>query len=238
MIFAMIFAHLTGDYLLQWDSLAAWKSRDLRGVGVHGLIVTLVTLILANWVDSRWWLWALGIGLAHLAIDTAQFYVQRRLPRYGLFPLSAYCADQLAHALVIFGALRCSGYLPTLPWPGDWLALLQGQRLTLTILTYTFISLPAWVLIEFLSYGLAKGSGPDFAEATQTKVVGILERSLMLTFAWQGYMLLLPLIALPRWLTSQRDAATVVAQRLLTVRLLVSMLLTVAAGLLLQRLIG
>lgn len=231
MIFAMIFAHLAGDYLLQWDSLAAWKSRDLRGVGVHGLIVALITLILANWVDSRWWPWALGIGVAHLAIDTFQFYVQRRLPRHGLFPLSAYCGDQLAHTLVIAGALWFSGYLPTLATPGDWLALLQGQRLTLTILAYTFISLPAWVLIEFLSYGLAKGSGPDFAEATHNKVIGILERGLMLTFAWQGYMVLLPLIILPRWLTDRRDADAVP-----TVRLLVSMTLTVAAGLFLQRL--
>ncbi len=238
MIFAMIFAHLAGDYLLQWDSLAAWKSRDVRGVAVHSLIVTLVTLILANWVDSRWWPWALFIGVAHLGIDTARFCLQRRLPRRGLFSLGAFCLDQTAHGAVMALALFRSGVMPLSLFSAEWLSWLQHHALGLTLLTYLFISLPAWVLIEFLSYGLAQGSEPNFAEAAQGKFVGILERGLMLTSVWQGYALLMPLVVLPRLLIEHSAARPLDVQRLTVTRILVSMSLTLLAGLALQCLTG
>jgi hypothetical protein len=41
MIVALFLAHLVGDYVLQWDKLANWKSRALPGVLAHGLIVAV-----------------------------------------------------------------------------------------------------------------------------------------------------------------------------------------------------
>ena len=35
MVIAMFLAHLVGDYVLQWDELAAWKAREMKGVIVH-----------------------------------------------------------------------------------------------------------------------------------------------------------------------------------------------------------
>ena len=60
MIIAMFLAHLVGDYILQWDSLALWKSRELKGVLAHGLVVTFVTFLFILPFEPTWWqrLWA------------------------------------------------------------------------------------------------------------------------------------------------------------------------------------
>ena len=55
MITAMLLAHLVGDYVLQWDALAAWKSRALAGVAVHAAIVTAVTWLFALPFAPDWW---------------------------------------------------------------------------------------------------------------------------------------------------------------------------------------
>ena len=43
MLQAMLLAHLLGDYVLQNDALARWKSRSLWGVAAHGAVVTACT---------------------------------------------------------------------------------------------------------------------------------------------------------------------------------------------------
>ena len=47
MVYALLLAHLLGDYVFQWDTLARWKTRSLSGVIAHGGIVTLTTLTCA-----------------------------------------------------------------------------------------------------------------------------------------------------------------------------------------------
>ena len=66
MIIAMLLAHLMGDYVLQWDALAAWKGRAVKGALFHGSIVLAVTLLFAVLIDPAWWPWALLIGLTHI----------------------------------------------------------------------------------------------------------------------------------------------------------------------------
>jgi len=52
MVIAMYLAHLVGDYVLQWDALARWKSRELKGVLAHGMIVLIVTWLLSLPFDA------------------------------------------------------------------------------------------------------------------------------------------------------------------------------------------
>lgn len=73
MIIAMFLAHLVGDYILQWNSLAAWKSRALSGVVVHCLVVLAVTWLFIMPFNPGWWPWVLVIGLAHFAIDAFSY---------------------------------------------------------------------------------------------------------------------------------------------------------------------
>ena len=90
MIIAMLLAHLVGDYILQWDALAYRKSREIRGVLLHGGIVTAVTVLFALPFDAAWWPWALGIGVIHTAIDGGWLWVNRRwqaAQRSGRYPI-------------------------------------------------------------------------------------------------------------------------------------------------------
>jgi len=60
MVVIMFLAHLVGDYVLQWDRLAQWKSRELKGVLAHGLMVGVVTWLFSLPFDPNWWPWSLG----------------------------------------------------------------------------------------------------------------------------------------------------------------------------------
>ena len=65
------------------------------------------------------------------------------------------------------------------------------------LLGYVFITMPTWVLLKFVVYGLMKGQAPDFP-AGPNKYVGITERVLIATLVAFGQVLLVPLVALPR----------------------------------------
>ena len=199
MIIAMLLAHLIGDYILQWDALAYWKSRALKGVLVHGSIVLVVTVLLAVLTDPSWWTWAIFIGLTHTAIDAAWLWFNRRFtPRHGLYALARLMLDQFAHLGVIAIALIASGYLMPSSLISDLIAALQTHRALALALGYAFVTLPAWILIEFTLYGLVNGSAPDLKTTTHNKYIGSLERGLMTTFVLLGQFALVPLVALPR----------------------------------------
>ncbi len=118
MIIAMLLAHLVGDYVLQWDKLAAWKSRAVKGAVAHGLIVLTVTVLFALPFEVAFVPYALFIGLTHIAVDAFQPWLGRRVPLNGpgLFGLGRLLLDQAVHFSLITLALIWGGYvtLPTL----------------------------------------------------------------------------------------------------------------------------
>ena len=199
MAIGMLLAHLLGDYVFQWDRLAYWKSREVKGAVVHGLLVTLVTLGVAMYFNPAWWPWAVFIGITHTAIDATQPLLLRRLAP-GLAARSAlprYLLDQALHLAVIVYALAASGYLGAPAPIGDLLTVLQQNRLLAFLLAYVFLTIPSWILVEFVVYGLLRGSGPDL-RAAPNRYVGAVERGLIATFVVLGQFLLVPLAALPR----------------------------------------
>jgi hypothetical protein len=199
MIIAMILAHLIGDYVLQWDALANWKSRSVAGAACHGSIVLAVTVTFAVWIDPAWWPWALLIGLAHILIDASWVLVNRRVvARSGLYGLVRLLIDQTLHFAVIALALWTSGYVTPGTLPETIAHEVQTQRMWAMALGYVLISMPAWIFIEFLFYGLINGSAPDFSRVGQFKYVGSLERGLIATFVATGQFALVPVVALPR----------------------------------------
>lgn len=203
MVSAMLLAHLVGDYILQWDSLASWKSRELRGVMVHCLVVTAVTWLFSLPFDPTWWWGVLFIGVAHLFIDAIQLYF-----RPPISALARFTLDQVAHFLVIGLALAIGGYLRPLALAQAWQSVLHSDKLLLVLIGYAFVTMPTWVLAKFLAYGLVKGAPPNFPEGSN-KYLGILERVLITTFVALGQFLLVPLVALPRlvmeWPTQVRS---------------------------------
>lgn len=194
MVTAMLLAHLVGDFILQFDSVARWKSESFTGVVVHSLIVTAVTLLFGLAVDPAWWPWLLVISFAHFVIDSIGYY--RRPP---IKPLYWFLIDQSGHLLIIFAALVAGGILTTQQMSGSVGRLFQNQDLMLLLLGYAFLTMPAWVTLKFISYGLIDNSGPRFLDGTN-RYVGMIERMLVATFVLTGQYLLIPLAAAPRLL--------------------------------------
>jgi hypothetical protein len=234
MVMAMLLAHLVGDYLLQWDALAAWKSRAYSGALVHGLIVLLVTWLFSLPFDASWWPWILFIGLTHTAVDVVEVPLRRRMNGQGIAALKLFVVDQAIHLGIILFALVASGYVALPSLLSDFLVALQDHRLLAFVLGYTFVTLPAWILVEFAVFGLVKGSAPDFAQATN-KYVGSLERGLITTFVLLGQFILVPLVALPRLIFEGPQVVTGRRSTLYLAELLASVSLAVATGLLLRQ---
>jgi hypothetical protein len=199
MIIAMLLAHLTGDYVLQWDALARWKGVSIKGAACHGSIVLVVTLLFAVLIDPHWWPWALLIGLAHIVIDASWVWFNRRFSQSnGMYGLVRLLIDQTLHFTVIVLALCASGYAAPANLFSTAVSEVQTHRVWAIALGYVLVSMPAWIFIEFIFYGLIDGSAPDFSRVGKYKYVGSLERGLIATFVATGQFTLVPVVALPR----------------------------------------
>lgn len=234
MALAMYLAHLVGDYVLQWDALARWKSHELKGVLAHGLIVLAVTWLLSLPFDAGWWPWALAIGLTHTAVDAATLWLGKRIPlqNNGALALVRYLIDQVVHLSIITLVLVWSGHLSAPSGLAGLVAELHHCRLLMLALGYTFVTLPAWILVRFTVYGLAGGSVPDFSPSAN-KYVGILERVLVTASVVTGQFLLVPLVTLPR-LVLKRPQVGDSHATLYRTELLASVALAVAIGVILR----
>lgn len=224
MLAAMILAHLIGDFILQWNKLAAWKARELKGVVVHVLIVSLVTLSIAVTVDPTWLPWAIFICVMHLVIDAAGL---RFRGRYS--PLGWFAVDQTAHFTTIFLALFASQSLDLSLLTGNLLAGLESETLMLYLIGYAFVTMPAWVLVKFTAYGLVGGMAPEFGH--NDKYPGMIERLLIVTFVGLGQFYLVPLVMLPRFLVDWPRVADGERTGIYLAELLVSVFLAVFIGL-------
>lgn len=237
MVIAMLLAHLVGDYVLQNDKIAGWKSREFKGVLFHGMIILLVTWLFSLPFDMGWWPWTLIIGLTHTLMDAIPLWLRKRVPLEGagVFALARFLIDQTVHVSITLAVLIASGYLEATSLTTGLYQALRTHRLLTFTLGYVFITMPAWVLVEFFVYGLVNGSAPDFSQATN-KYVSILERGLITTFVVTGQLGIAPAVALPRLML---EGAQVMGSRRATLyvaELLASITLAIIIGLGLRRL--
>lgn len=229
MVSAMLLAHLVGDYLLQTNAMARWKSESLKGVLVHGSIVLVVTVLFALPFDPAWWPWALAIGLIHIAVDGIKFRLGNKFNVLALFLL-----DQATHLSVIMIALIWSGKLAP-PAVNSLLAGLAANPVLSFVMAYVFLTVPSWVLVEFVAFGCIKGGPPDFSQSSD-KFISSLERGLMTTFVVLGQYLLVPLVAVPRVLVEGPQVLRSQRAQVYVAQWLISITLAVAIGLGLQQL--
>lgn len=209
MVISILLSHLFGDYILQWDSLSRWKSQSLNGVLVHGAIVLAVTWLFSLPFDPNWWPWAIFIGLTHTFIDGVELPIRKRLAvqNSGVSAVTFLIIDQILHLSIIAFALVHSGFLELPSLSADILAALTNNRTLTYMLGYAFLTMPAWILVEFLVYGLIKGTAPDFSQAVKNKYISILERGLIATFVLLGQFILVPLVAVPRLMMEMNPAS-------------------------------
>lgn len=230
MVIGMFLAHLVGDYILQWDALALWKSKELKGVLAHGSVVFLVTLAFALAFNPGWWPWALAIGLTHTAIDALWLGNRLWRPGLGLPPVIRLIVDQALHLAIILAALAASGYLAMRSPAGGLLHVVRDNRLWVYALGYAFITMPAWIAVEFGVYGLVRASSDGFS-STLNKYAGIAERGLITTLVLLGQFALLPLVLAPRLIFAAPQAVAGRPVAPYIAELLASVTLAVAVGL-------
>lgn len=230
MVQAMFLAHLLGDYVLQTDALARWKSRSVWGVLVHSAVVTLSLWLCSLPFTPDWWPYALAIGAAHVLIDTARV---KASPVGPAATLVLFLADQAAHALTIGLSLAWSGWLR--PYPaqtifGAWLQ--DGHRLAF-IVGYVLLTMPAWVWVHFVVRGTGAKS-TSLPGRPGEKYVGMIERGLIATFVLAGQFTLIPLVVTPRLVLDGRTGHVSTEHIGYLNELLISVGLAVAVGLFLK----
>lgn len=235
MVIAMLLAHLVGDYILQWDDLARWKAQSVRGVLVHGIIVTLVTWAFSLPFNPHWWPWVSFICITHVLVDLFMLFFSRWLQPYlnGAVSIGRFLLDQTIHLAVIYVALIGGGYLAPQGVSAALLRELASNRLLTFALAYVFISLPTWILLQFVVFGLVDGTAPDFSRGTN-RYVGTLERWLITTFVLLGQFLLVPLVALPRLMFEGRSVLREERPTLYVAELLASVAVAIVIGLCLR----
>lgn len=234
MLFAMLLAHLLGDYLFQPGSIARWKARSLVGVLAHGGIVTLTTLACAALVAPSWWPYALLIGLIHTAIDLvrARFLCAANLA----WELTWYLLDQLAHLAVIVFVVTWSG-APSRSELTGVAGLLADPRVLAYAIGYLLLLNPAWVLFRFAVRGVWGSDAAPHLGAGE-KYGPMVERVLIASCVLTGQFYLVPLVLLPRRLIPLRmqgmRVGVLVRPTCHWAELFMSVLLAVSVGLVLR----
>lgn len=200
MAYVMVLAHLIGDYALQWDTIARWKARSVKGVLAHGGIVTAVALACTAAVSPSWWPFALVIGVVHTVVDLIRArFLQTTKP---IWEWVWFLADQAAHLATI---------LLVVAWAGEpdggaltWLARLPSARRWLAYgIGYLLLAQPAWVFLRLTVRALGgPHAAPPLGEGE--KYGPIMERLLITSGVLLGRLYLVPLAILPRYLASYR----------------------------------
>lgn len=226
MFLAMILAHLVGDYILQTNRIALWKSRSLLGVTVHCTLVYGVTWLFAIPFQPAWFVVPL-IGLSHFAIDAGQFLFKPKMNA-----LTRFTLDQLAHFIMITVALQLDGQLHLSAVAQGAVRLVENEQAMRYVLGYAFLTMPAWVAIKFTVYGLVTHSPPQFAD--DDKYLGIIERVLIGTFVIVGQYYLVPLVVAPRLMLNYQEVSMGKETAVFLTETLISTTVAVAVGLMLS----
>jgi len=227
---AMFLAHLLGDYVLQTDSLARWKSRSMRGLLVHGMVVTFSLWICSLPFAPDWWSYALGLGIIHTLIDIVRVKIGQVEPTAALI---LFLTDQAIHALTIALVLAWSGWLTPRPAETTFGVWLQTSHRLTFIVSYVLLTMPAWVSVHFLVRGMGAES-TSLPGRPGEKYLCMIERSLIATLVLVGQFFLIPLVVTPRLVLDGRNGRVETEQIGYVSELLISVSLAVAVGLFLK----
>jgi hypothetical protein len=179
MFYRLMTAHLVADFVFQTRWLVQRK-RTPTGMALHIAIVGLAMMLVAAYQLAAWWPWVLAIVAAHAAIDLAKIRLQ---PRVRLPPILPFLADQAAHVLSI-------AVVVALAEPNG-LSLRAAGPLWVIACVYlaaTFglsIALPLW---------LDPHSVMERPAAARLTLIAV--SALVLTLAWRGWPILIPVVGL------------------------------------------
>jgi hypothetical protein len=118
-----------------------------------------------------------------------------------------------------------------------WGRWLQAEDRLLLISGYVLLTMPAWVLVHFLSRGMG-ASRTCLPGRPGEKYLGMLERGLIATFVLSGQLVLVPLVVAPRLVLDGRAERAAAEPLGYLTEMLISVVLAVAVGLFLRGLLS
>jgi len=93
-----VLAHLTGDFVLQTNKIAAMKARSIKGIALHSGIITAVQTLFLGFFGLNGFLAAVICGVVHFGIDLVKYWSQKLFSR---IETVYFFLDQFMHLLVI-----------------------------------------------------------------------------------------------------------------------------------------
>ena len=207
MILQMLLAHMIGDFVLQTNYIAAWKGRSRVGVIFHGSIVLTVTVLItlyyqADYPAVPFLKWAFFIGITHILIDLSNLKFSHFIADQGHLALFRFVIDQILHLSVIAIALHFAGFTLSLE---ALMTSISTYPMLSGLLVYVWMSMPAWVAIEFFVSGLLKREAPNFSQGSWHKYSGILQRWLITSALFAGFGFTVVIIPIVWQLVRHRD---------------------------------
>ncbi len=194
----LLLGHLVGDFALQTGKIARGKLCGWRGLLIHAGLVTFSMLCFGAGAFPGWLPWMLMLGVSHLLIDGVRTFLIRSLPpQRGLLYL---ITDQAAHILTLLAVTLWGAQVP---WQDLWqppqfvFGAAEGLLLGLSCLI-----LLVWVepvvemeVLRAVTIGAA-GTRPTIHPVD--RILGALERLLLLNLLLMGFAGLAPLVLAPR----------------------------------------
>lgn len=186
-LLAMLIAgHVLGDFVFQSGRMVREKRDSAQAGGVHALHVTFWQgLACAPFLTSFTpFLLVLSVGVAHFWIDRAKVLLEARdEPRMRWLLL-----DQGLHAISLVLIWKLWIGLGLEAWPGLSESLLH-QLAAVAVVVAVFganVNGGSAVVSYVLRWIRPKSDDEDPPEPAAGRIIGILERLMILTLAWQG----------------------------------------------------
>lgn len=105
----LLFAHLLPDYVLQTSRITARKSKSIKGVAIHELIVIISTAAVLSIYGWGGLLLSIVIAASHFIIDSLKMLTGKFFKRFNTVH---FLLDQILHVSVI---LLCSSFFTARP---------------------------------------------------------------------------------------------------------------------------
>ena len=214
MFHRLLLAHLVADFVLQNRWLVRRKHTP-GGLATHAAVVALA-MFPVGWGDlATWWPGLLFITVAHAAIDWAKI---RLTPYLRLPPILPFLVDQVAHLLTIAAVAALveggQGLAGPQVEPGWWIASIY------LIATFALsIALPLWLDPASL-----------MRRPPAARLLLIVASALVLTLAWSGYPLWIPVAGLAFYQLAARRQSRNPASPTFAVEFWTAMLVAASLG--------
>lgn len=99
-LFVFLFSHFTGDFVFQTDKIAYLKSKGVKGLLIHSLVVTAIQIACMSLFGFKGIIAAFLAGCVHFFIDWLKSSTNNSFSRFqALF----FIIDQALHILVLLG---------------------------------------------------------------------------------------------------------------------------------------